>query len=261
MKDIYYLKVLIISSSSSFFIFRMRFCKQIVALAFNIRNHFDRIVNKQTKGSIYQILLPHSMPTHMLLNSTSILYHEFDLEDFLSIKLFERKKAQKHYSIPTPKSIRSRPLTSSKRLVSEVTNIQEHSSYKKKTKNQFRSSLDSFSSPAYRTRSSVTRLNELDPSIDLKQKNQAIKFSQLTLDASPPDPFLNQDMVLHTRPLVKHHHCISSPSGNHPLLSLSHPSVLDIPEIYLDTILLPSNSSESGKITFISNINTILFIR
>ena len=44
------------------------YCRQAVALAVNIRNHFDRIVHQQRDATIPQIGLPLEMPPHMKMN-------------------------------------------------------------------------------------------------------------------------------------------------------------------------------------------------
>lgn len=42
------------------------YCKQAIALAINIKNHFDRVVNQQVDRTVVtQMLLPFRMPTHM----------------------------------------------------------------------------------------------------------------------------------------------------------------------------------------------------
>lgn len=56
------------NATTRFDSFRSMYCRQAVALAVNIRNHFDRIVHQQRDATIPQIGLPLEMPQHMKMN-------------------------------------------------------------------------------------------------------------------------------------------------------------------------------------------------
>ena len=74
-------------------LFRATFCRQIVALALNIKNHFDRVVNQNAGKPIVQIILPTPLPEDMRHQEFGTVYAFFDLDVVLDLK----KK-------PTPKS-------------------------------------------------------------------------------------------------------------------------------------------------------------
>jgi len=53
---------------------RSMYCRQVIALAMNIRNHFDRIMNQQMYRTIVQITLPYPMPSHLLSQPVTPLH-------------------------------------------------------------------------------------------------------------------------------------------------------------------------------------------
>jgi hypothetical protein len=100
---------------------RMKYCRQVIALALNIKNHFDRVVHHQHGKPIKQCSLPLEMPAHMQLTITSssagssseVVSYQFDsVEDYLCEK-YPCDKSRNSSSSAAPALSCSRPKRSS----------------------------------------------------------------------------------------------------------------------------------------------------
>jgi hypothetical protein len=76
--------------------YRSKYCQQIVALALNIKFHFDRIVNQNRGEIIRQIKLPLAMPSHMINEAVEMEYRVITVSTFLNDK--SSGKSSKKYS-------------------------------------------------------------------------------------------------------------------------------------------------------------------
>lgn len=85
---------------------RSKYCRQILALALNIKNHFDRIVNQQQARPIRQIELPIAMPPHMK-NLPYVTSYDFcDIDSYVAERT--PKSANTAIINATARSLRTR---------------------------------------------------------------------------------------------------------------------------------------------------------
>jgi hypothetical protein len=113
----FYYLFLTFSFSHSFTHNRMKYCRQVIALALNIKNHFDRMVNHQQGKPIKQFSLPLEMPSHMQLtdSSSEVVSYQFDsVEDYLCEK-YPADKSRNSSAVPALSCSRPKRSSSTRR--------------------------------------------------------------------------------------------------------------------------------------------------
>ena len=87
---------------------RSKYCRQILALALNIKNHFDRSVNQHPNRPICQLHLPFPMPNHMVHATYSTVYQYIDVDAYLNDRVPKPREVEISSSRPKRKVKRPR---------------------------------------------------------------------------------------------------------------------------------------------------------